>query len=199
MKIELWGRGGEISVFSLSAKQFEHWSNLKNADGNLFHRVILGDCNDPSGVDEKSRVVPLVELRLLASAEGANLDDAALRVISDSGEVLLEDHIPDIIEGAKDDNDGDNDMAVELSDFYFDWSGEKFGMLIEHRQKGLFETFELSGACPLNINLFQFEYIDIEGVPIIKNLLYDGKRLEPDGAISTESIQFISTLCALDE
>ncbi len=62
VRIELWGRGGEISACPLTKEQYLHWHKEKKKDDDQFESMVTGFADDESGVGDDIKVLYWTEI-----------------------------------------------------------------------------------------------------------------------------------------
>jgi hypothetical protein len=182
MKIELWGRGGEIVVHSLTREQYVYWKLKADDDDDIINMELQGDNDDDEEIPDEMRIGSWYELGNLAHETGPDPDWAGITVISDDGAKLWEGEITELTS-----QDGLEELAEETDEFYFGESKETHGIMIFDAQKGLFGEYTVEGVNEWDPRLFKVEYSDIEGNCIVTNIKYAGKDLDENGMMSTDS------------
>lgn len=182
MKIELWGRGGEIVVGSVSKEKYVYWKLRSDEDDDLISEALQGDLDyDSEDIPEEMRFDTWYDLDDLAHETGPAFDTAGITVTGDDGTKLWEGMISDLIS-----EDGAEELAEETDDFYFSETAHDHGLFFYDAQKGQFESYTIEGVNAWDPKLLKVGYVDIEGNSIITNLKYDGKDLEGNGDLSTD-------------
>ena len=178
MKIQLWGRGGEIVLGSLSEEQYVYWK-LKDEEGEEFSNMILDDELEDEHPEEML-LGSWYDLGNVAHETGPAFDSAGITVTDDDDNKLFDGMISDLIE--KEDLE---ELAEETEELYFSDTKHKYGFWAYSDQKGVFEEYTIKGVNKWDPKLFKVEYADIEGNSIITAIKYDGRYLDGDGMLST--------------
>jgi hypothetical protein len=184
MKIELWGRGGEIAIGSITREQYVYWKLRADDDDDddTISQELQGDLDDDEDIPDEMRLGAWYDLDDLARETGPELDWAGITVKSDSDEILWEGELTELIK-----QDGLEELAEETDEFYFSECGKPYAIMVVDAQKGLFEEYTVEGTNEWDPKLFTAEYADIEGNCIITNIKYAGKDLEGNGMLDTSS------------
>jgi hypothetical protein len=183
MKIQLWGRGGEIVLGSITREQFVYWK-LKAEDSDDFSNMLMDDELEDEHPEEML-LGSWYDIDDVAHESGAALDSAGITVTDDDDNVLWEGMISDLTEQA-----GLEDIVEETEEVYFSDTDHEFGFWAYDAQKGVFEEYTIKGVNTWDPKLLKVEYADIDGNAIITYLKYDGKDLEGDGMLSTDGKGF---------
>ncbi len=184
MKIELWGRGGEIAIGSITREQYVYWK-LRADDGDdddIISQELQGDLEDDEETPDEMKIGSWYDLDDLAHESGPDLDWAGITVKSDDGATLWEGEISELVK-----QEGLEELAEETDEFYFGESGKPYAIMVFDAQKGLFEEYTVEGVNEWDPRLFKVEYADIEGNTIVTNLKYAGKDLDGNGMLDTSS------------
>lgn len=183
MKIQLWGRGGEIVLGSITREQYVYWK-LKDEDSEDFYNMIMDD-----GLEEEHPEEMMLgswyDIDNIAHETGPAYDSAGITVTDDDDNELFEGMISDLAE-----KEGLEDLAEETEEVYFSETEHKFGFWAYDAQKGVFEEYTIKGVNAWDPKLLKVEYADIEGNSIVTAIKYDGKYLDGDGALSTDGKGF---------
>lgn len=183
MKIELWGRGGEIAIGSITREQYVYWKlRAEDDDEDLISQELQGDLEDDEDIPDEMRIGAWYDLDDLAHETGPDLDWAGITVKTDDGETLWEGEITELTK-----QEGFEELAEETDEFYFSDCDKPYAIMVFDAQKGLFEEYTIEGVNEWDPGLLKVEYADIEGICIVTNLKYAGKDLEGDGAMDTSS------------
>jgi hypothetical protein len=188
MKIQLWGRGGEIVIGSITREQYVYWK-LKEEDSDDFSNMIMDDELEDEHPEEML-LGPWYDIDNVAHESGAALDSAGITVTDDDDNVLYEGMISDLTE-----EDGLEELAEETDEVYFSDTDHEFGFWAYDAQKGVFEEYTIKDVNAWDPKLLKVEYADIDGNTLITNIKYAGKDLEGDGALSTDGKGFDWGFC----
>lgn len=184
MKIQLWGRGGEIVVGTITREQYTYWKLREDEDSEELNNMISGyDLEDEH--PEEMLLGEWYDIDNLAHENGPNYDDAGITVTDDDDNVLFEGMISDLA-----DEEGCEDIAEETEEVYFSDTDNEYGFWGYDMQKGVFEEYTIAGVNTWDPKLFKVQYADIEGSCIVNNLKYDGKDLDGDGMMDTNGKGF---------
>ena len=184
MKIQLWGRGGEIVVGSITTEQYVYWSLKNDEDDEEFSNMIWG--NDME--DEHSEDLLLgmwYEIDNIAHENGPAVDSTMVKVMSDDEKTTLyEKDLFLIAEESEED-----DFFMEGKEEHFSNTDHKYGFWAFDYQKGLFGEYDVPSDV-FDPKLLKVHTADIEGNYLVVGIQYDGKDLEENGSISTDGKSF---------
>ena len=184
MKIQLWGRGGEIVVGSITTEQYVYWSLRNDEDDSEFSSMIWGDELE----DEHSEELLLgswYEIDNIAHENGPAVDSTMVKVMrDDETTTLYEKDLFLIAEESEED-----DFFMEGKEEYFSHTDHKYGFWAFDYQKGLFGEYDVPGDT-FDPKLLRVHTVDIEGNYLVVGIQYDGNELEENGSLSTDGKSF---------
>ena len=184
MKIQLWGRGGEIVVGSITTEQYVYWSLKNDEDDSEFSNMIMGDELE----DEHSEELLLgswYEIDNISHENGPAVSDTMVKVMSDDETTTLyEKNLELIAEESEED-----EFFMEGKEEYFNNTNHKYGFWAFDYQKGLFGEYDVPGDT-FDPKLLKVHTVDIEGNYLVVGIQYDGNELEENGSLSTDGKSF---------
>jgi len=183
MKIEVWGRGGEIVLGGITREQYIYWALRNSEDDEEFSNMIQGD---PLEEDHPPELLlgAWYDIDNIAHEAGPGFEDSGITVTDSKGNVIF-DHSFTAIQKM----DGCENIAQETNEYYFIETEYEYGFLAVDTQKGVFEQYEVPGD-EFDPTLFKVSTTDVEGLSLITSISYNGKELEGLGMLDTESKNF---------
>lgn len=173
-KIEIYSRGFEIGIGSITKEQYEYWEDRDEEDlGEALNQNMDYDDED---VPENARFEYYYnEYCDCAEAYGPDAETSTL-VISEDGEEIFSDELSLFLN----EDTGTDENIVETKTTFISDLSPGYYLYWEHGGKGLYFDAEIE-LDKFDPKLLVFKTTLVEGNEVITSVEYDGKELENFG------------------
>ena len=178
--LRIWGSTREVGVGAITKEQYKYWNDEDDLGSALNGEYDYDENKTPAQARFEHGYQGYKDVK---SFWGFEEDDHHMTLTNDNGEAIYEGSLKEfIVEAYGDDEISVQDAFEEEDELYESYMGPGYFVMWTQGGKGGFiQTTIDTGGEEFDPRKLSYRFWDIEGMAVIKEILYDGGELADEG------------------